>query len=390
MKKLIMILLFITLLVGCWNSHEIDDSLFVIGAGINRSDGNLIFSTESIKPTSAGTSPQGQTKDNVILQIRSKSMLNAGRQFIRYAKRRLFFTHCRTWIIGEELAKEEFVKQLDILRRHEMLRLNSYLFITPGDPLAILKNPSLYDDLSSMEIISAIDQTEYNAEYPVINLREFYRLLEEETRNAHLPIITTRRVDGSTVTSLEGTAIINNNRMVGKLTINESVGLNILLNKAKGGSLTVELGEDEEENWATVNVKDCYAKIKPRLEGNKVKVDIEVNVVGLLGEYVTNDEVSEDFILQVEEKASEVTKELVHNTIKKLQQLETDAMKLGVYMHRKYPKEWQKLKDNWNEYFKEADVSVHVDHDVRDPGLLMNNLQQKQENEPDRSLYSIF
>ena len=184
------------------------------------------------------------------------------------------------WVIGEELAKEGFVRELDILRRHEMLRLNSYLFITPRDPSTILNNPSLYDDLASLELISAIGQTEYNAEYPVLDLREFYRLLEGETRNAYLPIITTRKVDGNVVTSLEGAAIIQKNKMVGELTVDEKVGLNILLNKAKGGSLTIPLSEDERESWATINIKDSIATIKPVVKGEQVAANVEVVLKG--------------------------------------------------------------------------------------------------------------
>lgn len=392
MKKLFILIIICTLLVGCWNNQEVDNSLFVLGVGINKEDDRLIFSTESIKPSSegVGTPSEDQTDENIILQIESKSFMHAARQLIRYAKRRLYFTHTRTWVIGEEFAKEEFVEQLDIMRRNEMLRLNSYLFITPGDPSDILKTPSIYNDLSSLEIISAIDQTEYNSEYPVIDLREFFRLLEGETRNAHLPIIMVRDMQGNKVTSLEGAAIIKENRMVGKLSIQETAGLNILLNKAKGGSLTVSLSDHNESSWASINIKDCVVTMEPKIEGNQVKANIQVEVEGLLGEYVTSDDMTAHFIKDIEKRAEKLTEQMIRGTLNKLQHdLKTDATRLGIIVHRKFPKKWQRLKENWDEHFSKAEITIQVNHHIKDPGLLKKNVD-KEKDKSEGNLYPTF
>ncbi|SFE73324.1 Ger(x)C family spore germination protein [Alteribacillus iranensis] len=395
-KKLIIMTSCLFLLTACWNNQEIDDSLFVLGVGLNKEEDKIVMTTESIKPTSTESSgaPQGggDGGSNVILQKEADTLLNGAREFIRYAKRRLYFAHTRTWILGEELARDDhFMQHLDILRRNEMLRLNSYFFITPHDPLDILNTATLYSDLSSLEIISALDQTEFIAEYTVVKMREFYKQMEGPVHNAYLPIITLKENAGQNITSLEGTAVIKNDKMVGALNIHQTVGLNILLDNVNGGSITVPIQEEEGEK-ASINIKSTKATMTPTLEGKQLKVNIDTTIRGIVGDNISGHRITRDFTKRIEDKTAQHMKKTMESVITVLQdELKTDIMNLGLETYRKYPEEWNShLKNNWEDVFANADVNVQVHADISHRGLINDNVDRENQRRPFNNPYHLL
>src|SRR5690625_2653571 len=148
------ILVFV-LLSGCWNSAEIDDRALVHGAGfdINKETGMLDTYVEIVKPspTEDGTF---SVSENLVLQLNTETPLDGARELIRYAKRRLYFGHTRRWLVSEDLAKERFAPIFDVIRRDQMNRLNSFVFITKNDIGDVFNTPTLYENLTSDEIVS--------------------------------------------------------------------------------------------------------------------------------------------------------------------------------------------------------------------------------------------
>lgn len=204
------------LLTGCWSSQELDNVALVHGVGVDKSDDQLNISVEIIKPTNGQQNGETDGQENgqhIVLKQNADTLLEGARGLIRDAKRRLEFGHARAWIVSERLAKEEnFVHVLDSVRRDQMLRLNSHLFITQEDPSEILNTPTLYEDLSSIELVSALEHTEFNTDYVPTTLREFYKLIEGPVSNAYIPMILVEKKEEQTITSINGTAVIKQNK----------------------------------------------------------------------------------------------------------------------------------------------------------------------------------
>src|SRR5699024_8302690 len=131
-------------LAGCWNSSEIDDRALVHGTGfdLNEETGMLDAYVEIVKPTATEEGTFLAT-ENLVLQIGTETPLDGARELIRYAKRRLYFGHTRLWLVSEDLAKERFAPIFDVVRRDQMNRLNSFLFITKDDIGDVFSTPTL-------------------------------------------------------------------------------------------------------------------------------------------------------------------------------------------------------------------------------------------------------
>src|SRR5690625_2300775 len=220
--KFVPLILAIAILSGCWSSSEIDERALVHGAGFDFNEKTGLFDTyvEIVKPTSSEDATV-QSNENLILHMETDSPLHGAREMIRYAKRRLYFGHTRLWLVGEELARQPFVPIFDTIRRDSMNRLNSYIFITKAPVDEVFSTTTLYENLSSDEIVSGLEQTQFTPDFIPVRLYDFINLTEERLDTAYLPIINVLENVDEPITSIEGTAVIKDKTMVGELDRDE-------------------------------------------------------------------------------------------------------------------------------------------------------------------------
>lgn len=384
MKRTFIFFLCLFFLTGCWSNLELDQTALVHGVGLDEAEnGMLKISFEIVKPggnvsDSGGTQNIGNQTDgeHIVLEETTDSLLDGARKLIRYTKRRLDFGHTEAWIISEKLAEQDFVQTLDVIRRDQMLRLNSHIFVTKDDPTIVLNTSTFYENLVATELAASIEQTHFIAQYAPITIREFFKDIEGPIGNGYIPLIYLVEVNENKITSIEGTAVIKDNRMVGELNEIETAGLNMLINHVNGGSIRAFLNDEE---LVSLEVFKLKTETTPKLDGKKLEADIEIEVKGTLADNMTNRPINEEFLREVEEKISERTKNIVRLTLNKLQkELKTDLTDIGKKIHRKYPKQWQEISSDWDEMFANAKFTIHVDTTVTHQGLLNENIHHNE------------
>lgn len=385
--KRFLLILIILILTGCWNSSEVDDEAIVHGVGFDfdKESNMLEVYAEVVKPTPSEDA-SFQSAENLVLQLEAESPLHGAREFIRNVKRRLQFGHTRLWIVGEDLAKEPFVPVFDVIRRDPMNRLNSYIFITKDEIDEIFMTTTLYENLSSDEIVSGLEQSKFTAEFIPVLLYEFIGLNEERLQTAYLPIINVVEDVSGTITSIEGTAVIKEQRMVGELNIDETVGLAVLTDRAQGGVITVPTIEEGE--IISMEVKGSNTTVSPKLHGKELHVKIDVSVYGELGDnvMVNPEEINENFILEAEKLIEKDLESTLRATLDKLQELKADITDIGVETYRSFPQKWKNIESIYHdEIFPDATIDINISADIFHQGLTnqsVNEPQKKPYNNP--------
>lgn len=382
MKRTILILSSLLLLTGCWNNLELDDTALVHGVGLDKSDGQLEMSVEIIKPIGQGGGQSGGQsggqggnqggEQHIVLTKKADTFLEGDRELVRYAKRRLDFGHCNVWIIGEKLSKEDFVHPIDIARRDQMFRLKSYLFVTNDEPSDILNTSTLYENLASVEIVSALEETQFVAAFTPIQVREFYKLIEGPTHSAYTPMISIKKEGKQVFTSIDRTAVIKGQHKVGELDTKETMGLNFLLNKVKGGDVEVSLDDKER---VSLEISKATTKIKPQLKGNQLRVDIQTKLEGTLADNMTGNHINQHFFNEIESKISQQVEEDMQSTLEKLKELNTDITGIGLKTYQAYPKQWHKIRSDWGDIFADADITIDVDTNITTQGLINESVE---------------
>jgi len=80
---------------------------------------------------------------------------------------------------------------------------------------------------------------------------------------------------------------------------------------------------------------------------------------------------NEDVLEKMKGKFEKALQERVAVTVEKLQQeYKADVIGFGRRFHQKYPKQWKKIKADWDEKFPEVEVKIHVDAKIRRPGYI--------------------
>ncbi len=388
-KQIFILITCLFFLTGCWSNQELDDVAMVHGVGLDQADGMLNTSVEIIRPAGqGGEQSEGQESgQHLILTRQADTLLEGARELIRYAKRRLSFEHTRAWVIGTRLAEDEhFIQTLDTIRRDQMLRLNSYLFVTEEDPSEVLQTETLYENLMAIELVSGLDQISYISDYSPLRIRELYRLLEGPVPNAYLPMITIEDVGNQRITAIDGTAVINQNRMVGVMTSEESIGLNWLIDRVEGGDISVSLGEER----VALEITDAKTNTIPIVRGNQVDAEIHVRIEGTYADNITDELVDEQLFESVEEAVANKIESDMRTTLDLLQnEFQTDITRIGIQTHRKHPEAFQEFKDRWNEVFSEASVDIQIDVTLTHEGLIKENINREKER-PHNNPYQFF
>jgi len=376
MKRMLILILSTLFLSGCWSSLELDDTALVYGLGLSKQNDKLLATVEVIRPGDAD-GEGAAAGESIILEIEADTLIEASRELIRVVKRRLSWEHNRVWIINEELARdEELIGYLDSGRRDEMFRINSYIFVTKDDPIDILSTPTLYDDLSSGEIVSALGKRQFLSGFADVRFYDLFKHLEGPLPHGYLPMIN--KIDNSeqTYTEINGTAVLKDGKMIGELTDLETVGLNVLHNEAEGGYTKVDVPGGK----VSLEILTSETTIEPVLRENELEVDIDVAIHATLADNITTKEVTEEWISQVEEKNSQTSKNFIEMVLEKLQEEhKTDITGIGMETYRKYPKEWKHVKDDWDDIFSEAEISIDVTTTIDHQGLIHKSLERNHE-----------
>ena len=178
----------------------------------------------------------------------------------------------------------------------------------------------------------------------------------------------------STVIDYEGIAIYNGKeeRMVGVLKGDDAKALSYIRGLKNNGSINTEI----DGGPMTIEILTIKRKITlTNNDPNNLQFSIKIQIKGAIADQSGWENLKEYEVLnKFYKKTSEKIEEMVKNTINKLQNdFQTDAMGLGEYLNRYYPKIWKEVQDEWDNgknYFSKSDIDCEVKIVIEEPGSI--------------------
>ncbi len=338
-------------LSGCWNSLELNRTAMVSGVSIDLGDRNLLEFGINIL--------SGRNAQNTVFTVRADSLLNASRNLIQVVKRRPVYTHTEAWIFGERLARDHFVPVISLLQRDDMLRPRAYMFITTEPPNAILQASPVYKGTGSAELFEISKEAKYSSVYIPMRIEDFFEQIEGPTHTAFIPMVTLNKQQGKNITNVSGTAIIAKGKMVGALNQEETMGLLWLVNEFQGGFITIH--NPHTVGNISAELSNGKANIRPTLKNGVLHVDVSIRVDAVLDDYPSTHKLTRRRIGELQDQFSYEIQKQVQETLQKLQKkYKTDVTAIGTLTYRRFPKQWNQVRDNWDTIFSKADISVSV------------------------------
>lgn len=360
-------------LTGCWSSLDIKQTAIAVGTGIAKTDQGYSVSLELLSPSSENGSGASGSKSqkggkSVVIERSASSIHGATREFIRDMKRRVVYTHNKIWILDENVARDNIVQPLDLLQRDQMFRMRSHLFVTPDDPREVLETNPLFKDVSSVELALGMEEVKFVSDFTTPDLRTFLRDINGPTHSTYLPVVRVERNAKLDTTTIDGTAIIKHEKMVGTLTTSETMGLLWLLGEVKGASISAQTPSGSN---VQLEVTKSEAQIQPTLHGGPASANIQIQLLGTLAEIPSNTTLSEAWLRQMEQTISHDIQSQVETTLEKLQkQYHTDVTNVGLGIYRNDPRGWQRVAPLWDNVFTNAHIHVAVETHIYHQGLV--------------------
>lgn len=400
--KLVTIIILIPLFTGCWDYRELDHMSIVSLYGIDRINDEFLVSIQIVnteKPAGGSTSSLASVSSPVVVySAAGKSLHEASRKILDQLPKRAYIGQLQAVVIGESLAKDfETTKYIDFLLRYPESR-KTYSIIIAKDSTAnelmkvltpLVKNPGEY-------IVNTIDEN--NMKLGIVAVTSFEDFIVGtyapgiEITTPAVSIIgnidngknvdTSKNVTPDAKLIITGTAVFNNNKLIGYLNQEESIGYTFIMNKFSRGVIAVPC--DDKGNYASASILNSKTENKVNMINNKPAVDISVALNTNITEISCKLNIDKrSDIKKIEKMIGDEIKSKIETTLKVVKNdLKSDIFGYGLSVYRTNYPLWRTHESVWNDLFVNLEYNVKVNVTIKDFGSIFNSYKDGEEYVP--------
>jgi spore germination protein KC len=387
---LVIIVLLLILLSGCWNRRELNELAITVGMAIDKSEDQYVITTQVVIPGAVTATRAGVQKLPVKTYTeKGNTVFEAVRRMTTVTPRRIYFPHLRFLVIGEELAEDGIGEVLDFLSRDHELRTDFYVVVSKDTKAEnVLKVLTVLEDIPANKLFSSLEVSEKAwAPSIAVTLDELISEIVSEGIQPHLSGIriigdvqegeklnNVQQIDPDVDLQYSNLAVFKGDKLVGWLNESESKAVNYVLGNIK--STIGEVSCPEEKGKVAIEVIRTKADLKAKVENGSPKGTIEIKVEGNVGDVQCKklDLMKTKTIDDLEKKSNKEVKKLIESSIKSVQEeFKVDVFGFGEAIHRSNPDYWKKVKKEWDEEFIDMPVEVKVDVKIRRIGKIGNS-----------------
>lgn len=377
---LLMITLLTPLLSGCWDRREINDVALVLASAIDKEKEGVYRASMQISLPSqlgGGSGGGGGTAGGESFYIDSetgKITTDARKKLETRMSRYLLASHSRVHVVGEDLAREDIRPLFDYTARSPEHRLTTYLIIAKGKGYDLLNASPKMERFSSESVREIAKPLKMNLKAISIALSAF----GSDAIIPYMGIVPSQKnKTPSKEITLLGFAVFSEGKMTGILKDETAQGYNWLTNRR----YTTQLIKLKEKNQY-IEVQSTGGQVKMTARMKDIKhphIDIEIiNAISILENQSPMNLTALSNINELETKVEQTIKKQAIMTLNELKKDQSDVLSIGLLIQRQHPKEWKKIKKQWNELFANCTYSVKVKATVTKMGLITENIADKE------------
>ena len=311
--KLVLALVVIILLSGCWGSQETDQTAFVLAIGFDKGKMENVRVTFQIANPKViagmtGGGGGGQEKPFVFTTIDAPLPIPAFQLLNVVRSRNISLLHNKVFIFSEEVAREGLAKFIQPLNRFRETRGTSFVFVCRGTARDFMEKNKLELDVSPAkhyEIVASLSRL--HGFGPSTHFTDFYETTKTRSEEPAVPLVGINEeglgapaksqadslgdylagdLPASGVTAqFMGTAVFSGDKMVGELTGDESRYLLMLKGEMEQSFIVID---DPKRPGSIIGLTLRQARrpvIKVSVSGEVPVIDVELfqepSIVGI-------------------------------------------------------------------------------------------------------------
>ncbi|CAK7006108.1 Ger(x)C family spore germination protein [Tissierella carlieri] len=381
--KIIIIISIGFILVGCWDNKELDTISIVTGVGIDAANDedkiDLILQIGKInKSNSDSFRGESVTDDSIILATEDKGILSAIDKLQKQTTRDLFMHHNQVVIFGKEQTIKGIQPYIDALLRQHDMRMETLVFMAEGKAKDILHNTMEQEKISSLGITRMVEAANRYYESYSIRILDLTSMIIDKTTAPVIPIVKLQDNGEYLRLFLSGLAVLNDGKLIGQLNETETRGYTWIMDKFKNTFIEVNI----KEGFSNLDITNIKHKMKPEIRnGGELVISLEIIGDIIISEIqgFNNMTVKEVTDILVEEGKKTINKE-IQACLNKSQELNADFLRFGVEFYKRFPKESEQIKNDWDSMYPEIKLSTNIKLNLIDTGKIVNSLNMKEGN----------
>lgn len=377
---------------ACMSSEEINTLGITISIGIDKSEKGYSITSQILNPRSIASQKASNESPIFTFTEEGDDIFETIWRVTTTSPRKVYVSHLRMIVFSEEIAKDGIQKILDFFMRDHEFRTDFFFVVARGcSAKDILETLTPLESVPGIEMHNSIQASVKSwAPTRAVKIIELVNTLLADGIN---PVLTgVKIVDNKGDTSsidalkesdivklkLEDLSVFKKDKLVGWFNEDESKGYNYITGNVKNTVGHIKL---DEKNKITFEIIREESKIKAYKINDKpaikVAIDVKWNASNETGTFDLTSEQNTSKVNKLIEK--EITNICSVALKKAAGELKSDIFGFGEEIRRTYPKEWPKIKDNWNDEFPKVPVTFSVKAQIGGLGESAKSIFTKKE-----------
>ncbi|HHY14013.1 MAG TPA: Ger(x)C family spore germination protein [Thermoanaerobacterales bacterium] len=397
-KTIIMIIILLILLTGCWDRIDIENRALIVGAAFDVADETEIVKFEEeiedkdllkkIKPKyklsleilnpkafevntdEGGGGGSGEIKKSIVLSDEGRSLVQARHKISPKINRVPTASHLQLIIMSEEVAREGIWDPIDCFIRDPHCPRGATVHISEGPASDILETNLDMGESPSLFINEIID-----------NLMGDIRVVEKTVGETYFDMITKsgfiipKIVRSDKSLEFSGAGVFREYKMVGWLNSVELEARQwICLPKkeeVQSGLITVSDPEDSN-NIYVMEILGTDRKFKSRKSQDGINIIVEIDIICIIADAPHKRIISDKNIKEIEDEIDLTIEKMTAEIIKKAKHdFKTDMFDYNELIRENHPDFWKENGDNWHQVFaNDIEVEVKAKSNIKRTGGL--------------------
>lgn len=366
-RAVLMLLLCTLFIAGCWDRKEINDIAFVIGIAIDKEGENYRSSLQIALPGQSGSSGStggggGTSGDKswFMLSNTAKTLRGTTLEGQKALSRKIYYAHRRTMLIGEDLARDGVASMLDLFTRYPLNRFSALPVVTKGEAYAVMDTDAPIEKFPSEMVRELCFLNMRNPR----SLKTFIDAILSDGVDPFLPVASKVEnvpkdwKDAKTNIKLDGLAVFKKDKLVGMIDKAPADALILAMGEANSPEVMVKAPRGEGDIFIKLNENN--SSLHPSVKNDKVTVTIQLYAKGVVVDNESNyGDLREKEILKLNDAIHKKIKEDIVEGVRLIQRkYHADILGIGRSIHQHLPKEWDKMKDRWDDIYPDVEVNV--------------------------------
>ncbi|MGL6173735.1 MAG: Ger(x)C family spore germination protein [Cellulosilyticaceae bacterium] len=415
MNKLIRLgltLLVPTLLVGCWDSIEINNRSVILEFAIDKNIEhkydpniplddqniyNIVYTIPDMAKLSGTESLATDMETSIIVQ--APTIATSLDDLETKTRNTITFSHVKGLMIGENLLKDaELFKQvIDSISRDRLMARNIPILAVKGDATKIATIENAQQPVTGLYIMNYFNNKERPRSYFKTQLLGNFIRDMQDTGVATMPIFhlpkgaeeepttdsgqvgqeseqskTEEKQTGQDDNEIDisGGAVIKDYKLVDYITKEEVRGQLFIQGEIKNATVPILF----KGSPITYTVKEEKSKLKFEQTDNGLVCTVKIETKGGISEYTTaaeEDIFDKDRIKEIEEVMKKEIARQAQMAIDKSKEINADFLQIGLELYRKHPKWWEEYESTWEQgTYERLPILIEVDVTIENTGIL--------------------